>query len=168
MATRHPNYRLVKIHRNYTVEEIARLFGNHRNTVRDWIKRGLPTIDHRRPMLIHGSDLAAFLQARRVKNKRKCQPGEIYCVRCRGPQNPAGDMAEYKPLTRTLGSLIGICPECESMMYRRVNMTKLDQIRGKLSITITQAPPHIGDSTQPFVNSDLKQEAVNHGKVQSN
>ena len=48
MATRHPNYRLAKIHRNYKVEEIAKLFGNHRNTVREWVKGGLPTIDRRR------------------------------------------------------------------------------------------------------------------------
>ena len=38
---RHPNYRLVKIHHSYTVEEIARLFGSHRNTVRRWLKLGL-------------------------------------------------------------------------------------------------------------------------------
>ncbi|MEO7863683.1 MAG: helix-turn-helix domain-containing protein, partial [Nitrospirales bacterium] len=42
MRTRHPNPRLVKIHRNYTVEEIANLFGIRRNTVREWVKRGLP------------------------------------------------------------------------------------------------------------------------------
>ena len=74
---RHPNPRLVKIHRNYTVEEIASLFGVHRNTVRQWIKQGLPTSDQKRPFLILGRGLVAFLQARRKKNRRTCQPGEI-------------------------------------------------------------------------------------------
>ena len=156
MATRHPNYRLAKIHRNYTVEEIAKLFGVHRNTVREWVKRGLPTSDRKRPMLILGRDLAAFLQARRLKNKRTCQPGEIYCVRCHTPKNPAGDMAEYQPVTTALGNLVGICPSCESMMYRRVNLAKLDQVRGKLDITMAQALRHIDESTQSSVNSDLK------------
>src|SRR5216683_7791116 len=87
MGARHPNPRLVKIHRNYTVEEIALRFGVHKNTVREWVKRGLPTVaDKKRPMLILGADLAAFLQARRAKNKRTCQAGEIYCVRCRSPK----------------------------------------------------------------------------------
>ena len=143
MATRHPNHRLAKIHRNYTVEEIAGLFGVHRNTVREWIKRGLPTTDRRRPLLVLGRDLGAFLQARRLKNKRTCQPGEIYCVRCRVPRKPAGDMAEYQPVTAVLGSLVGICPTCEAMMYRRVNPAKLEPVRGKLDITMPQALRHI-------------------------
>ena len=155
MATRHPNYRLVKIHRNYTVEEIAGLFGVHRNTVREWVKRGLPTIDHRRPMLILGRDLAVFLQARRLKNKRTCQPGEIYCVRCRIPRNPAGDMADYQPVSTMLGNLVGICPNCESMIYRRVNPAKLEQVRRKLDIMIPKALLHIVESGKPSVNSDL-------------
>jgi transposase len=45
MGKRHPNYRLVKIHRSYAVEEIAKLFGIHKNTVRCWVKDGLATID---------------------------------------------------------------------------------------------------------------------------
>ncbi len=148
MRKRRPNYRLVKIHRIYTVEEIAKLFGIHRNTVREWIKRGLPRIDRNRPILILGRDLAVFLQARRVKNKRECQPGEIYCVGCRVPRNPAGDMADYQPITATLGNLIGICPCCDSMMYRRVNRGKLEQVRGKLNITLPQARSHMGQVQQ--------------------
>jgi hypothetical protein len=158
MATRHPNHRLVKIHRNYKVEEIAKLFGIHRNTVREWIKRGLPTIDRKRPFLILGPDLAAFLQARRLKNKRKCQPGEIYCVRCRAPQKPAGDMAECQVSTAALGNLIGICPSCDCMIYRRVNLAKLEQVRGKLDITLTQALPHLVEISGFSVNSDFKEE----------
>lgn len=156
MAKRHPNPRLIKIHRNYTVEEVAGVFGVHRNTVREWVKRGLPISDNKRPMLILGRDLAAFLLARRVKNKRTCQPGEIYCVRCRVPKAPAGEMADYQPLTETLGNLIAICPDCESIMNRCVSLGKLEQIRGQMVITMPQALRHIGETTQPSVNSDLQ------------
>ena len=155
MRKRHPNPRLAKIHRNYTVDEVASVFGVHRNTVRQWVKSGLPTSDKRRPMLILGRDLAAYLQARRVKNKRTCKPGEIYCVRCREPRNPAGDMADYRPLTATSGNLIGICPRCDIVMYRRVSLARIEQVRGRLEITLPQALPHIDESAEPSVNSDL-------------
>src|SRR5258705_787323 len=125
MAKRRPNHRQVKIHRNYTVEEPAGLLGIHKNTVRVGVKTGLPVIDDRRPMLILGQDLAAFLQARRVKNKQTCQPGEIYCVRCRASKHPAGDMADYLPTTEKLGMLKAICPHCDCMMNTRVSMAQL-------------------------------------------
>lgn len=156
MRKRHPNPRLAKIHRNYTVDEIATLFDIHRNTVREWVRRGLPTSDGRRPMLILGRDLVTFLTARRAKNKRTCQPGELYCMRCRAPRAPAGDMADYMPLTATLGNLAAICSACETMIYRRVSLGKLAHVCGKLDVTMPQAQQHIGDRAQPTVNSDLE------------
>ncbi len=155
MAKHHPNHRLVKIHRNYTVEEAADLFGIHKNTVRVWVKAELPVVADKRPMLILGRDLAAFLQVRRTRNKQTCRPGEIYCVRCRVPKLPAGDMAEYQPITEKCGNLTAICPDCESMMNRRVIMAKLEQVRGNLDITFPQALRQVSNSTQPTVNSDL-------------
>lgn len=156
MKKRLHNPKLAKIHRNYSVDEIATLFGVHRNTVRAWVKRGLATSDDRRPMLILGRDLVAFLQAQRAKNKRTCQPGEIYCVRCRAPKARPGAMADYEALTATQGNLIAICPDCETLIYRRVSLAKLAQVRGKLDITFPQALRHIDESLQPSVNSDFR------------
>lgn len=155
MRKRRPNHRLVKIHRSYTVEEVSRLFGVHRNTVRAWMKAGLPTCDSKRPILILGRELAAYHQARRTKNKRPCQPGEIYCVRCRAPKQPAGDMADYQPITASLGNLIAICPDCGAMIYRRASRAKLPEIRGKLDITFMEAERRVSDSSDPIVDSDF-------------
>ena len=140
MASRRPNYRLAKIHRNYTVPEVAKLYGVHRNTVREWIKRGLATTDLRRPLLILGCDLAAFLLAKRRKNKRPCLPGQIYCVRCRLPKEPAGGLAEYQAATLTQGNLVGICPNCDMMIYRRVSLEKLPLARGELDVSLPKPP----------------------------
>ena len=109
MAQRSPNPRRAKIHRSYTVEGVAQLYVVHRNTVRQWIKQGLPVCDDRRPVLIVGGELAAFLTRKRTRNKRPCKTGEIYCVRCRAPQSPALGMADYEPPTATGGNLIGLC-----------------------------------------------------------
>ena len=156
MRKRHPNHRLVKIHRNYTVEEIADLFGIQKNTVRNWVKAGLTTSDDKRPMLILGHDLAAFLRVRRVKNKQTCKPGELYCVRCRAPKFPAADMAEYSPVTEKFGNLIAICPDCYAIMNRRVSLASIGQVCGRMDIRFPQALRHIVESTKPTVNSDLR------------
>ena len=156
MQKRHPNHRLVKIHRSYTVEEIAELFTIHKNTVRNWVKSGLPRSDAKRPMLILGIELAAFLQARRTKNKRPCRPGEIYCVRCRAPKFPAASMAEYIPVTEKFGNLVAICPDCGAIMNRRVSLVRIGQMRGGMDISFPQALEHIVDSAKPTVNSDSR------------
>jgi hypothetical protein len=49
---RRPDRRRVKLLRSYTIDEVARTLEFHRNTVRHWIKAGLPVIDHKRPILI--------------------------------------------------------------------------------------------------------------------
>lgn len=156
MPKRRPNPKLVKIHRSYTVEEIGRIYGLHKNTVREWVKAGLPTCDSKRPMLILGRELAAFLQARRLKNKRPCQAGEIYCVRCRNPKLPAGDMVDYQPITESLGNLIGICPDCELMIFRRVGLAKLEQVSGKMNVTFSEARGRVSETNEPTVNRDLE------------
>ena len=97
-----------KLHRSYTVEEVADLFDVHKNTVRHWIKDGLPLCDERRPTLILGADLRDYLQARRQARKRKCRPCEMYCLRCRSPQIPADNLAYYEPQTAVTGRLSGI------------------------------------------------------------
>ena len=156
MSSRRPNHRLVKIHRSYTVEEVAALLGVHKNTVRMWVKGGLALSDDQRPMLILGRQLIAYLQAKRVQNKRTCRPGELYCVRCREPRQPAGSIADYKPVTKTVGNLTALCPVCVSIMNRKISIAKLPLFQAEMDISLPQAPRHIGDSSDPSVNSDLK------------
>jgi hypothetical protein len=156
MGKRRPNYRQVKIHRSYTVEEIASLFGIHKNTVRAWVKAGLATSDTRRPTLILGRDLAAFIQVRRAKHKQPCQAGEFYCFRCRSPKAPAGSMADCLPVTDKIGHLQAICPDCYCLMNRRVSLAKLEDFHRILAITFTKAPEQVSNRIQPTVNSDLR------------
>ena len=158
MARRGINPRLVKINRSYSIDEISRRFGVHKQTIRNWIKAGLPTLDRHRPLLIHGRDLTAFLQSRRTKAKRPCPPGTIYCMRCRTPRAPAGGIADFVPMTATSGNLIGICGECEALMYRRVRRERLDSVRGNLEVTLTQAQGRLTERGQPFANCHLDED----------
>jgi len=154
MGARHPNPRRVKIHRNYSVEEVARLFRLHKNTVRNWLKQGLEVIDGRRPTLILGRELSRFLSERRKKAKQLCGPGRIFCIVCREPKAPAGGMADCVPMTPSTGNLCGICPDCGRLIYRRVNLAQLDAVRGELDVTFAQPETRIGECSAPSVNCD--------------
>jgi hypothetical protein len=155
VSKRHPNYRLVKTHRSYTVGEIALLFRRHKNTVRNWTREGLEPIDDQRPAVFDGKTLATFLQSRRARGKRPCAAGQIYCVACRAPQKPALDMADYLPVTATSGNLRGLCPACGRLMHRRVSKVRLSTIAGKLQIRFTDAPAHITETGETSVRCDF-------------
>jgi len=155
MAKLNKNPHLAKIHRSYKVDEAADLYQVGKNTVRNWIKQGLPTCDNKRPIFILGTDLNEFHAKRRTKNKQPCKLNQIYCVKCRAPKEPAGGMVDYQPLNEKTGNLVAICPGCESMMYRRTSIAKIEQFSGHMSITLPLAHLHIVESHNPPVNDDF-------------
>jgi len=143
VGARHPNPRLAKIHRSYSVEEIARLFKVHKNTVRSWFRQGLQGIDGHRPTVARGETVRIFLTERRRRAKQPTGSGRIYCLPCRAPKVPAGNMADCVASSDTTGTLQGICPDCNRMIYRRVNPRKLGAVRGDLDVSFTHAEPRI-------------------------
>jgi hypothetical protein len=141
---RRPDRRRVKALRSYTIDELARTLEVHRNTVRHWIKAGLPVIDDKRPILMLGADLAEFLWRRRDARRQPCRAGQMFCLKCRKPQEPAGRMADFVASSATSGALIGICPACNRLMYRRVSAARLSEVAGALDVHLTGAQPRIG------------------------
>jgi hypothetical protein len=158
MGYRHPNPRLLKIHHTYSADELARLLKVHKNTVRNWFRQGLPPIDGHRPILVRGQAARQFLIERRARSKQTCGPGRIYCLPCRAPKVPAGTIAECIQTGETTGSLQGICPDCDRMIYRRVNPEKLEAVRGNLDVTIRQAMLRIAEIGMPNVDCDSAHE----------
>jgi hypothetical protein len=158
--------RRAKINRSYEVEEAARVVGAHRNTVRSWLRAGLKPIDNRRPTLIRGEELRRFLSERSAKRKRATPPGMIYCLRCREPRRPALDMAEYVPLAPMFGNLQGLCPVCEAMLFRRVNLAKLQAVSAGLDVTVRPADPRISKREEPCLNHDSGPPALTHAQIQ--
>lgn len=162
-----PNPLRVKIHHSYSVEEIASLLGVHKNTVRNWIKDGLQAIDDRRPTLVHGLAIRTFLRARRQCAKRPCKPHEIYCVKCRSPKHPAEGMVDYVPLAPTSGNLRGLCPDCGTLINKRVALAKLHAVAKDFDLAIPDAEPRIGESACPPANCDSGTEDKTHENAQS-
>ena len=150
------NPRLAKIHRSYSVTEIARLYGIHKNTVTRWVKSGLPTVDSRRPYLILGGELAAFLRARLLGARRPCGLGELFCLRCRVPRLPRDGLVTYEPQTPLLGNLSGTCSVCGAGVNRRTSAAKVQVLSRVLHITMPPGLLHICPSPSPSLNGDFQ------------
>ena len=155
-SVRRYNWRRVKVHRSYTVEEAARLFRVHKNTVRDWLRSGLQSIDGRRPVLILGRHLASFLYKRREHKRQRCGPGQLYCFRCRAPRTSAAQRVDYLSVTASSGNLRARCSECGTRMYRRASFHKLEAVAGDLQVHLPHAQQRIVEGTDPCLNCDLE------------
>lgn len=145
MAGHRLDRRKVKRHHSYTVDEAARVIGAAKGTVRRWLDKGLPAIRDRKPFLILGDDLAAYM-AGRARPKRSCPPGTCYCVKCREVRLPAGNMAEFLPINAHSGNLRALCPDCGSLMHRRTSSSQLEAIRAILDVAIVERQPRLNDS----------------------
>jgi hypothetical protein len=99
------NPRCAKLHRSYSVTELADVLDVHKHTVRGWIRKGLPVIDGAKPILILGSEFQIWWGKRRKAAKRPCQPGQMYCLKCRVPKAPALGMVEYAATNAATGNL---------------------------------------------------------------
>ncbi len=137
MGRRSFNIRRVKKLWPYKVGEIADILGAHPHTVRLWLKQGLPTIGGPNPILIRGEDLQAFLAAKQAQRRRTCPPGTLYCVKCREPRRPAGDVADLKELSDNMGDLQALCPVCITLMHRRVNLGAMAGVWSGIVVTTT-------------------------------
>ncbi|HEY1072854.1 helix-turn-helix domain-containing protein [Brevundimonas sp.] len=144
-----PNPRLAKLNRSYTVDELAGLYGVHRNTVRAWFKAGLPAIDDHRPMMFQGRALRVFLQARRDRAKRPCQPGTLYCCKCRAPREPAPGSAVFDARATGAGTLRALCVTCGCRMFRRTRQSSLADIMPQIPVRIVEAVLHIEERPTP-------------------
>lgn len=117
--------RRAKTHHNYTVAEAAALFGVHRNTVRNWIRAGLATVNAGRLVLILGSELRDHLTQTKVARRARCGPGAMYCLKCPAPRRPPPELIEIAATTATAANLRGLCPECGTLMHRRASLARL-------------------------------------------
>lgn len=146
-----PNPRLAKLHRAYTTDQAARLFGMHRNTVRAWIKAGLPTVAGR-PVLVQGRELRAFLERRRAAAKRPCPPGTLYCCKCRDPRPPLPRSVVFEARDNGAGCLRAVCATCGTRMFQRARQERLAAVMPGIAVLIVKAPARIAECPLPSAN----------------
>jgi hypothetical protein len=145
--------RLSVIRKRYTYEvgEIAKLLGVCKGTVRHWIKAGLKPIDTSRPLLIKGEVLSTFLSARRETRRTKCQPNEMYCLRCREPRQPLGLMVDVTLRNEKTAQLSGICGTCDARLNRAASVINLAETL-KAFDQYTLRNPHLLERLPPSLS----------------
>ena len=138
MPSRRVNPNVIKIHRCYTVGDLADRLGVHKNTVRNWQRNGLMPIDDCRPVLFQGAVIRDFLKAQNFSRKVPCGPGQFYCFRCREPRSPAGEMVDFLPVTERSGNLRAICESCGALMHRRASVNAIAAAMPGLAVQVVQ------------------------------
>lgn len=152
--SRRPSGRTIRKHRNYTVDEAARALRVAKVTVRRWLKAGLPAVTERRPTLIVGGDLIAFLASTRPK-KHSCAIHQAYCFSCRAPRGPALGEVEISTLRGTTAHLFAMCEVCGTGMYKAVSLAQIIQLKAHATVSIGPGVERIGEHRHPLLNDDF-------------
>lgn len=149
------NPNLIKAHFSYTASELAKRLGVHKNTIRNWMRRGLPALSGR-PVLYHGGSVRAFIAARNASRRAPCPPGTMYCFRCRDRRKPALGMVDFIHRQRGAGNLTAICEACGATMNRRARRDALTAIMPGLDVQIRQAQSRLIENPAPSLNCASK------------
>jgi len=147
----------IKLSCSYEPAEIAKLFGLHRNTVRHWLKDGLQPIDDRRPILVHGAVLKAFISERQQARRQKCGPGEFFCFRCRASRKAWGNVADLASHTEKVAKLTALCCICETEMHRTIRQADVPKLDGLIDIQPI-ASERLRDRPDANVNCDFDKD----------
>lgn len=111
---------------SYDVSEIAKLFGVSKQTVHNWIKAGLPTIDGSYPCLVHGGELYAFHATRKQKNKSPTPFGKFHCFHCKAAQFPADGSLNITNRNREFATAKAVCAVCGTKVNRNLALGDCD------------------------------------------
>ena len=153
------NPRRAKKHRCFSVNELGGLLDVHSRTIRGWLKKGLPAIDGAKPTLILGGEFQEWWGEQNKSAKRPCQPGQMYCLKCKTPKAPALGMVEYSATNAETGNLKALCETCETIMHQRIRLASINERMPGLDVQITQASSSIGAPAHPSSNCNKSKGA---------
>jgi hypothetical protein len=153
---RFANPRLVKRDFSYSMDEVASLLEVHENTVRNWMSAGLRGIDDKRPTLIHGTDLIAFIKHKSAKRRRKCAPDECFCFKCREPRKAANGHAVLEEQAPSVYRLACSCEVCGTRMFKAASASKLVFYAEFFNLQ-NRPPERISGCETSLVNCDLEE-----------
>lgn len=128
-----------KIHRSYTMEEVANLYSINKRTVRNWIQDGLPVIKEKKPFLILGTELRIFIRQKNKSRKRKCKPNELYCFRCRKASLVEATSIHFLRESHGTGRVFGACLQCGVKVHKFYSLRNEEALKVALHKEITDS-----------------------------
>jgi hypothetical protein len=153
--TRRYNVRLIKATWPYTVQEVAELFGVHKNAVLRWLKAGLLANRDHRPLLIRGDELALFLKVRQAQKRQKCTVTQFYCFKCRAPREAYLGIVDVVIETPSRLRLKALCSDCSTSVNKVQRVLELEKIRSRFNVQ-ELAGEHLLDPAATSHNCDLE------------
>ncbi len=141
----------------YTVQEVSGLTGVTVWTVRAWLRQGLPVLEDKKPLLIPGDNLKAWLKLRRATRKHTCQPDELYCCRCRRPMKAKPGSVVIVPRNAKTVAIRASCASCDARMNKGGSLANLSEIRAAFGL-MTPAQVSLAGCENPTVNQHLEKE----------
>ncbi len=151
------NTRLLKATLPYTVQEIAELYGLHKNAVLRWFKDGLRLNDRHKPYLVRGDELTRFLKARQNSRKVKCQPNEFYCLKCRAPRRAFGNMVDVVQENPRLVRVKAVCEVCGTPINKSQALSNMPAIEKMFDVQ-KRAGFDLFHCTEPRLTVDMENE----------
>lgn len=156
------NLMRLRLHRSYTMRELAEILDVHVRTVQGWHKEGMSAIDEQtRPFLFLGETIRSFLKNRRQKRRTTLGPNEIYCLRCAKGVIPLPESASIDVTDRKLGhrsKLVIVRAECPYCCGAVVRLASLQSIReSDWWMKPQQADEGLSGTSIPYCNTDSKQ-----------
>ena len=157
------NVNRIRLHRSYTMAELASVLGVHVRTVQTWRKEGmLPIDEYDRPMLFIGEVVRTFLKRRQQARKCKLQARECYCLRCNTSVLPVPESITVEVTDRRVGKTaraVVVRGKCSTCGARVVRFTSTNSILNTPWWTnLREADKRLIGTSVPSLNTDLKQE----------
>jgi hypothetical protein len=131
MSKRLYPHRRLKYWLAYDIEDICDTFidlGLHPQTVRNWIKTGLKTIDSNRPILVYGYDLILFLRSRNISNKNTTKFDQLFCMKCQDARFIFKNKISVKQNNFSI-QVAGHCRECKTRMFQNYKLDDFSKLR---------------------------------------
>ncbi len=115
---------------SYDFDDICELYKKyklHPQTIRQWIRNGLPTMKGR-PALIYGFELIKFLGKINKSNKCQTEFHQIFCMKCKQGKDPYKKQVHLEHKNGFVKAK-GRCVTCKSIMYKSYKLDDFQKLK---------------------------------------